>query len=274
MIYPYNVANVQSFLTLVDGVISRAPENGAYIRDLLVRQPFFGRAGVEFAETEVLVLNDGYIGGALVQGGIRDNEIHFAAVEAAHEVKLSLPHRNIQVQSTSVMQEGVSERYWDRLYHNGNVPLWVPRLRSEDIVNHLLFGTALTPWASAVAGALYPGDDYITAGVKYSQSAFAAVLTRHVGVPGTVFVTASNETLNLNSDQPTSISPVPETPLAQAQMEAHFRTLKAWLNTGMTTAQKNQFKTNGWYERLERLLKAVYLNNYYWCQRIAVTGKP
>lgn len=274
MIYPYNVANVASFLTMVDGVITRAPANGAFIRNLLVRQPFSGRVGVELSEVEVLVLNDGYIGSALVQGGIRDNEIHFAALEAAHEVKLALPHRTIKVIDGYTSQEGVSERFWERNYHDGNVPLWVPRFRSEDIVNNLLFGTTLTPWAAAHSGALYADGDYISAGAKYVLSAFAAALTRHVGKDGNVFVTSSNESITLNATSPTMISPGPETWKAQGQMDAHMRTLKAWLNTSLSTAQQTQFKNNGWYERLSRLLYAVYFSNYYWCQRIAITGKP
>lgn len=274
MIYPYNTANVAAFLAMVDAVITRAPENGAFIRSLLVRQPFFGRSGVDLAETVVMCLNDGYIGGPLTQGGLRDNEIHFAALEAAHTVKLELPKRVIKVEPLAGASEGVSEHYWERLYHDGNTPLWVPRVRSEDIVNNLLFGTAIPAWATANGGVLYTGDDYIQAGTKYVTAQFVAALTRHVGKPGTVFVTASNETINLNSDSPTSISPRPESWRAQAQMDSHMRTLKAWLNSALTTAQQTQFKNNGWYERLPRLLQAVYLNNYYWCQRIAVTGKP
>lgn len=274
MIYPYNVANVQSFLTMVDGVISRAPENAAYIKNLLVRQPFFGRTGVEFSETEVLVLNDAYIGTALVQGGIRDNEIHFAAVEAAHEVKLALPHRKIKVTVDGEMQEGVSERYWDRAYHNGNVPLLVPRYRSEDIFNNLLFTAPLTSWAAAGSGPIYPDRDYIAAGSKYVLSAFVAALARHVGKPGNVFVTADGESIKLNATQPTNIAPPPEHWNAQVMMDAHLRSLKGWLNVNLNATQQAQFKNNGWYERIERLLYGVYFSNYYWCQRIAVTGKP
>lgn len=275
MIYPYNTANVASFLAMVDACITRQPQHAAYIRPMLVRQPFFGRDGVEFSEDCVLSLNDGYIGGPLIQGGLRDNEIHFAALEAAQAVKIALPHRDIQVTNDVDSNTGVSGGYWDRLYHNGNVPLWVPKVRSEDILNNLLFGAAIPDWNVAVAGPLYPGDIYSTGTARFVKSAFVANLARHVGMPGHQFVTTLPETLHLNSTQPTSVSPKTlESGMAELQMTTYYNVLHGWLNLNLVGADLTSFRNNGWFERIQRLVEAVFLNNYYWCQRLAITGRP
>lgn len=272
MIYPMNDITVPAVMAIIDAEVLTYPNRNSYVRKHEALNPFVGRLGVEHAQSFVMALRGRFIGYTPITRVPVDDQWVPMAEEAATAVRTLTAHRAIQLDK-GLNQKGPADDFFRWMYTTGNTVVWdIPKYRQEDILANLLFNTPLRPLPVVDSESFYKDHKYLRGEGLFNLAEFRTKLASHNTLSGWE-IKSGTETVKLLADFPIIKAVDFDFDIAYEQQQALLMIYFSYFQRVLTPTEMAAFKASQWPLRLEVLVSAVFGGWYYWCNRMAVTGK-